>query len=117
MVARGTPQRIYIESTALIQLGQKFENVDFEKLLEITASAKLRIYISDVSWLEYVRKRKKDLGFFVDSCSKAERVLEKHGRSIPEIGVALDKAKEYLVNIDAHYRERAHKRGIEIIPL
>jgi hypothetical protein len=117
MVARSTPRRIYIESTALIQLGQKFENVDFEKLLALRDSAGLRIFVSEVSWLEYVRKRKKDLAFFVDSCSKAERILEKHGRSIPEIGVALDKAKEYLANIDVHYRERAHKRGIEIIPL
>src|SRR5713101_3264864 len=117
MAARAAPRRIYIESTALIQLGQKFENVDFEKLLEIAESAQLGIYVSEVSWLEYVRKRKKDLAFFLDSCSKAERVLEKHGRSIPEIGVALDKAKEYLANIDAHYREKARKRGIEIIPL
>jgi hypothetical protein len=29
----------------------------------------------------------------------------------------LDRAKVYLANIDAHYRERAQKRGIEIIPL
>ncbi len=117
MDTMATPKRIYIESTALIQLGQKLENVDFEKLLELRDSAGLRIYVSEVSWLEYVRKRKKDLAFFVESCSKAERVLEKHGRSIPEIGVALDKAKEYLANIDAHYRERAQKRSIEIIPL
>jgi len=117
MTARATPQRIYIESTALIQLGQKFENVDFEKLLALRDSAGLRICVSEVSWLEYVRKRRKDLAFFVDSCSKAERILEKHDRSIPEIGIALSKAKEYLANIDVHYRERAKKRGVEIIPL
>jgi hypothetical protein len=64
MVARATPRRIYIESTALIQLGQKFENVDFEKLLALRDSAGLRIFVSEVSWLEYVRKRKKDLAFF-----------------------------------------------------
>ncbi len=117
MAAKGTPRRIYIESTALIQLGQKFENVDFEKLLELKESEGFRICVSEVSWLEYVRKRKKDLAFFVDSCSKAERILEKQGRPIPEIGIALDRAKEYLASIDAHYREKAHKRGVEIIPL
>jgi hypothetical protein len=57
------------------------------------------------------------LAFFLDSCSKAERILEKHARPIPEIRVALDRAKEYLANIDAHYRERAHKKDIDIIPL
>jgi hypothetical protein len=117
MATMATPKRIYMESTALIQLGQKLENVDFEKLLELRDSARFRIYVSEVSWLEYVRKRKKDLAFFVESCSKAERVLEKHGRSIPEIEVALDKAKDYLANIDAHYREKARQRSIEIIPL
>ena len=117
MATISTPKRIYIESTALIQLGQKLENVDFEKLLQLRDSAGFRIYVSEVSWLEYIRKRKKDLAFFLDSCSKAERVLEKHGRAIPEIAKALDKAKEYLANIDAHYRERAHRRGIEIIGL
>jgi hypothetical protein len=48
--------------------------------------------------------------FFVDSCSKAERILEKHDRSIPEIGVALDKAKEYLANIDTLPGEGAQER-------
>jgi hypothetical protein len=117
MATRSTPRRIYIESTALIQLGQKFENVDFEKLAALRDSVGLRIFVSEVSWLEYVRKRKKDLAFFADSCSKAERILEKHSKCIPEIAVALDRVREYLANIDTHYRERARQRDIEIIPL
>ena len=112
-----TPKRIFLESTALVQLGQKLENVDFEKLLQLRDSAGFRIYISEVSWLEFMRKRKKDLSFFTDSCSKAERTLEKHGKSIPEIGAAFAKVKEYIDNIEAHYRNRAQMSGIEIVPV
>lgn len=112
-----TPKRIYIESTALVQLGQKLENVDFERLLQLKDSAGFRIYISEVSLLEYVRKRKKDLNDFTIVCSRAQRTLEKHGRSIPEVGTALERVNDYLANIEAHYRNRAHAIGVEILPL
>jgi hypothetical protein len=112
-----TPTRIYIESTALVPLGGKFENVDFEKLLELRASAGFRLFVSEISWLEYVRKRKKDLSFFAEACSKAERVLEKHAKSIPEVKRAAESSIEYLRNLDAHFREKATDKGITIVPL
>lgn len=112
-----TPKRIYIETTALIQLGQRLENVDFERLLQLKDSAGFRIYISEVSLLEFVRKRKKDLNNFTTACSSAQRILENHGRSIPAVGTALEKVNDYLANIDAHYRDRARAIGIEVLPL
>ena len=98
-----SPTRIYLETTALVPLGSKFENVDFEKLLELRASARFCLFVSEISWLEYVRKRKRDLSFFVDACSKAEKVLEKHGKSIPEVRLAAERSTEYLRNLDTHF--------------
>lgn len=112
-----SPKRIYIESTALFQLGPRFENVDFEKLLELRASAGFQVLVSEVSWLEYLRKRKKEVTDFLGSCSKAQRMLEKHGKLIPEIASAHTRVSEYLSGIDDHYRARAKLRGIEIVPL
>jgi hypothetical protein len=109
--------RIYLESTALVPFGSKFENVDFEKLLELRAAGKFGLFVSEISWLEYVRKRKKDLSFFVTACAKAERVLEKHGKSIPEVRRASERSSEYLGNLDAHFRTKASEQGITIVPV
>jgi hypothetical protein len=109
--------RIYLETTALVQLGPAFETVDLEKLLALRESAHFGVYISEVSWLEYLRKRKKDLRFLVDAFPKADVVLKKHGKLIPEISQGVEKITEYLRDIDRHYRDKAGRKGIEIVPL
>ena len=112
-----SPQYVFLESTVLFQLGPRFENVDFEKLLEPRESAGFRVLVSEISWLEYLRKRKKEISVFLDSSAKVERILERHGKSIPEISHAHVKTTEYLSVIDSHYRRKAAERSIEIAPM
>ena len=112
-----SPKCIFLESTALFSLGPRFENVDFEKLLELRESARFRVLVSEISWLEYLRKRKKEINIFLDSCAKVERILERQGKLIPEISHAHAKATDYLSAIDSHYRRRAAERRIEIVPM
>jgi PIN domain len=117
MSAPKSPRFIFLESTALFQLGPRFENVDFEKLIELKDSAGFRLLVSEISWQEYIRNRKKEISVFIDSCAKVERLLERHEMSIAEIPLARSEAADYLSAIDSHFRQRATKRGIEIVPM
>jgi hypothetical protein len=111
------PKKIFIESSLLFQLGPRLENVEFAHLLEVGQSVKCQPYVSEVSWLEYLRERKRELTKLLDSSLAAQKALDKHGKSIPEFADAFQKTNSYIKNIDLHFRSRAQQRGIEIIPL
>ena len=62
------PRIIVIESTALFELGSRFERVDFAELLDLKKLLKFDIVVSHVSWLEFLRKRKTQ----VSECIKSK---------------------------------------------
>lgn len=117
MSTPAVPERVYLDSNVLFRLGPRLENVDFEKLLELKDVAGFGVFVAKPSWHEYLRWRKEEISGFLDSCLKVGRYLENQGASIPEIAAAQAKAEKYLSEIEEHYRARAAKRGIAIIPL
>ncbi len=102
-----SPKRIYLDSNALYRLGPRLENVDFEKLLELQAAAGFALFVAKPSWLEYLRWRKREVLEFLEPCRRVDRVLDKQGVSIPEVGTAREKVEEYLLRISSHYQEKA----------
>jgi PIN domain len=112
-----SPERVYLDANILFRLGPRLENVDFEKLLELREGAGFGVFVAKPSWLEYLRWRKEEISAFLESCQKVHRALENQGTSIPEVANAQAKVEGYLSRIDEHYRAKAAKRGIAIIPL
>jgi hypothetical protein len=51
------PRKVFLESTALFQLGSKLETPEFAKLLERQEHLKFDLLVSEVSWAEYPRGR------------------------------------------------------------
>jgi hypothetical protein len=51
------PRKVFLESTALFQLGNKLEKPEFAKLLERREHLKFDLLVSEVSWAEYIRQR------------------------------------------------------------
>jgi len=117
MSPREYPKKIFVESSLLFQLGPRLENVDFANLLEVGKSVKCQMLVSEVSWLEYLRERKRELTKLLDSGLAVDKTLDQHGKSIPEFMGAFQKINSYLKDIDSHFRSKADQRGIEIIPM
>ena len=111
------PKKVFLESSVLWQLGPTLENVEFAHLLEIKKSIRFETFVSEVSWLEYLRERKREIRKHLESSVGVRKALEQQGKSVPEFAEAFQKTTAYLDNIDAHYRVRAAERGIQIIPL
>lgn len=113
----GYPKKVFLESSVLWRLGPTLEKVEFANLLEIKKSVGFETFVSEVSWLEYLRERKREISKHLEGSVGVQKALEQQGKSIFEFGEAFRKTKAYLDDIDTHYRVKAVERGIEIIPL
>jgi hypothetical protein len=83
------PRKIFIESTALFQLGPRLENVDFANLLNLREMVQFELFISDVNFREYLRFRKKELQQTRNRLQDASRDLDKYSQNYPECGPIL----------------------------
>jgi hypothetical protein len=109
-------KKVFIESTALFQLGPRLDRVDFSKLLEYRPAADFDLYVSEVSWLEYLRERKAEIKTVLDKLRQAKSELDKHGQGTEIVEQGSDKVRTYLENIEAKYAEKAKLQGIVIVP-
>src|SRR5260370_39103414 len=100
-------KKVFRELSVLWQLGPTLEKVEFVNLLEIRKSLGFQTFVSEVSWLEYLRERKRELRKHIESSAGVHKTLEQQGKSIPEFAEAFQKTIAYLDNIDAHYRAKA----------
>jgi hypothetical protein len=85
------PKKLFIESSILFQLGPRLENVEFAKLLDIRGAAGFKTLVSEVSWLEYLRERKRELRVHLNATVNTQRTLDLHGKSISECVEACEK--------------------------
>src|SRR6266478_5279287 len=51
------PRKVFLESTALFQLGSKLQKPEFAKLKERQQYLNFELFVSEVSWAEYIRQR------------------------------------------------------------
>jgi hypothetical protein len=110
-------RRVFLESTALFQLGPRLENANLSRLLEVRESAPFEIMIAEVSWMEYMRDRKREALGHLEKLRQISNGLEKHGVTLEEVHQSEQGLSKYLAGIDDHFRRRAEANGIKIIPL
>ncbi len=110
------PQVIFIESTSLYQLGARLETVDLAKLIEIRDSLGIRLCVSEVSWLEYVRHRKREIQAALRQIAQSQSGLAAYDQQFGGLEDAREKATHLLDGIEAFLVERAGKLRLEIVP-
>jgi hypothetical protein len=111
------PRKIFIESTALFQLGPRVENVDLARLIELRDFVSARLYVTEVNWLEYLRFRKRDLRDVRNRLVSAKKDLGKYGLSPEEIDPILNQIDSLLDCLEAHFRDKFQSLGIHILPV
>jgi hypothetical protein len=111
------PRKVFIESTALFQLGPRLENVDFARLLKLREILGFEICVSDVNFREYVRFRKREIRQIRSRLQEVISTLEKYGQNYSEFEPILKQLDSFLTTIDKHFEERFKALGIKILPL
>ena len=89
------PRIIFIEFTALFQLGARLETVDLAKLIEIRDSLGIRLCVSEVSWLEYVRHRKREIQSALRQIAQGHSSLVGYDQQFDELERARERTKEF----------------------
>jgi hypothetical protein len=90
------PRIIFIESTALFQLGARLETVDLAKLIGVRDALGIRLCVSEVSWLEYVRHRKREIQSALQHLAQGHSGLVGYDQRFVELEHAREKVEEFL---------------------
>ena len=112
-----SPTKIFLESTALFQLGPRLDNADLAQLLAMRDSTPFDVLIAEVSWMEYLRHRKAEVRRCLDKLRPIANELNNHGVELSELSQAEQALQTYLKRIDAHYGQKAEAAGFHIVPL
>ena len=110
------PGKIFIESTALFQLGPRLENVDFARLLELRNLLEFELFVTELNFREYLRFRDREIRQILSSVKDATRDLEKYGQNYSEFEPLTKRIEAFLPNIEKHFREKFETIGIQILP-
>jgi len=111
------PRKIFIESTALFQLGPGLENVDSAELLGLRELLKFELFVSEVSWREYIRDRQRDIKRSLDKLETAKAELLKYEQPVTTIDSLAHKVYDYMIESEYHFGQKAEKLKINILPL
>jgi hypothetical protein len=111
------PRKIFLESTALFQLGPRLENVELANLQEVRNILKFELFVSEVSWREYLRHRSKEIRGCLARIRSCSEELAQHGQPVAGLEQAEQRATEYLNVLADHFQEKARNSGITILPL
>jgi hypothetical protein len=111
------PRIIIIESTALFQLGWQLEHVDFSDLLQWRKLLKSDIAVSRVSWLEFLRERKKQVAESLVRVRQLRSSLEKLGQDATGLKTIEERLAELDETLVSVFEEKLSKLGIQILPL
>jgi hypothetical protein len=111
------PRKVFLESTALFQLGSKLQKPELAKLVERREYLKCELLVSEVSWAEYVRQR-------VDKIDALTRDLQTIGSRLGEwdqnpqnILTTHTELGQFRETIGSLYEQRAKEAGIQILTL
>ncbi len=111
------PRKVFIESTALFQLGSRLQKPEFAKLLERRDYLKYSLLVSEVSWLEYLRQRTDKMNTLLKDIDLVKNRLGEWDQEIKEITATGSRLADFLKTLENSYAERAKNARIEILPL
>src|ERR1700761_6873658 len=101
------PRKVFLESTALFQLGSKLETPEFAKLLERQENLKFDLLVSEVSWAEYTRQRKDMIECLAKEIDGIGRRLREWGQNIENLATTHSELGHFLGNLDTLYESKA----------
>lgn len=109
------PRKVFLESTALFQLGSKLQKPEFARLLELKGILNFDLFVSEVSFAEYVRQRKDKVdGVARDVKSVGAWFAENQPQSI---AAAQKQVAEFRKEIGDLYAKKAAEAGIQIVQI
>jgi hypothetical protein len=110
-------RKIFLESNVLFQLGPRLENADLSRLLSVKESVPIEILVAEVSWKEYLRDRKSEVGRCLERFRPITSELGNHGVRLAELNRAEKALEAYLARLEEHFGTKAMDRGFQIVPM
>jgi hypothetical protein len=113
--AMSLPRKVFLESTALFQLGSKLQKPEFAKLLERREYLKFDLLVSEVSWAEYIRQRADKIDELARDIKSVGARLGEWNQDLQNINTTLMQLGEFRKGVGDLYEKRAKETGIQIL--
>src|SRR5216684_6685764 len=111
------PRKVFLESTALFQLGPRLENVDFARLLEMRDNLSIELYTTEVNFREYLRFRKRETSQARSRILLANQELGKYGQNYDEFKTIVSQFDAFLSTMDETFQKKFQAMGMNILSL
>jgi PIN domain len=111
------PRKVFVESTALFQLGPRLENVDFARLLEMRDKLGIELYTTEVNFHEYLRFRKRETSQTRSRIVRANQELEKYAQNYGEFDTILGRFDAFTSTMNKTLEKKFQAMGINVLPL
>jgi PIN domain len=109
------PRKVFLESTALFQLGSKLQKPEFANLLERREYLKFDLLVSEVSWAEYIRQRADKIDELAGNIQSVGSRLGEWNQDAQNIHNTLAQLGEFRKDISGQYEKKAKEIGIQIL--
>lgn len=109
------PRKVFLESTALFQLGSRLQKPELAKLTERREYLKFELLVSEVSWAEYLRQRLDKIEELTRDLQAIETRLGEWDQNPANILTTHSELEEFRKGIGNVYEKRAAEAGIHIL--
>jgi hypothetical protein len=109
------PRKVFLESTALFQLGSKLQKPEFAKLKERREYLKFDLFVSEISWAEYIRQRTDKINELAGDISSIGTKLREWDLNQEHVSTIHAQVVEFRKNIGELYAKKALEAGIQIL--
>lgn len=116
-MSKRPPRKIFLESTALFQLGPRLDNLYLSQLLATRESIPFDILIAEVSWMEYLRDRKREIRKCIERLRPITNELSNHGVTLDKVDEAEQALCGYMDRIEEQFAKKAEVAGFHIVPM
>jgi hypothetical protein len=111
------PRKVFLESTALFQLGNKLQKPEFAKLTERREYLKFDLLVSEVSWAEYIRQRTDKMDALANEFQSFGTRLREWDQDPKHLQTSQSGLAEYRRDVHKLYAEKAKDAGIQLLKL
>src|SRR6266481_2549636 len=109
------PRKVFLESTALFQLGSKLQKPEFAKLKERQQYLKFELFVSEVSWAEYIRQRADKIDQLAVDIKSIGNRLQEWDLNPKDVSTTHAQVGEFRKSVGDLYAKRALEAGIKIL--
>jgi len=109
------PRKVFLESTALFQLGSKLEKPEFAKLKDRREYLKFDLFVSEVSWAEYIRQRIDKIDALAGDIKSIGARLGEWGLNPQNVKTMHAQVGEFRKSAGDLFAKKAQETGIQIL--